>query len=264
MRCSNQFAKIGVDRLHMYRSNLETRDKGGAVVGVVAVHVVLLLMLLQISGRIDVTDPQKAIRIFDVTEPDAPPPEPLVERQEQSERPREQEGAASPENIRSQATPVVAPRPEISLPVPVPVETSETPNEGAEPTQGASDQAGPGTGAGGVGTGTGSGGSGSGTGGGGGGGIAVPASLLRGITNRDYPAEIQRRWPHGGRIFVRVRVEPNGRASQCDVMRGYGDRVADDWTCRLVMERATFRPARNARGEPISAWYGYIQAETRR
>lgn len=250
----------------MYRSNLDTRDKSGALIAVAAVHAVLLLMLLQISGRVDLADPESITQVFDVTQPPEPPEEePVIEqRQEERERPREQEGAASPENIRSTATPVVAPRPEISLPVPVPMATTETPNEGADRTQGASDRPGPGTGAGGVGTGTGSGGSGTGTGGGGGGGVAVSPSLLRGITQRDYPAAIQQRWPRGGRIFLRLRVEPNGRASQCDVMRGYGDRVADDWTCRLVMERATFRPARNARGEPVSAWFGYIQAETRR
>ena len=251
----------------MYRSNLDTKDKSGALLAVAAVHAVLLLMLLQISGRVDFTDPQKITQVFDVTETPTPPEEeePVVEqRQQERERPREQEGAASPENIRSTATPVVAPRPPISLPVPVPMATTQTPNQGVDPTQGASDRVGPGTGAGGVGTGTGSGGSGSGPGGGGGGGVAVSPALVRGITQRDYPAAIQRRWPRGGRIFLRLRVEPSGRASQCDVMRGYGDPVADQWTCRLVMERGQFRPARNASGEAVSAWFGYIQAETRR
>lgn len=248
----------------MYRTNLDTRDKGGALAGVIAVHAILLFMLLQISGRIDVTDPQQAIRIFDVSEPQEPPPDPPVQRQEQREQPKEEEGAASPENIRSKATPVVAPRPEISLPVPVPVETSETPDEGAEPTQGASDRVGPGTGAGGVGTGTGSGGGGSGTGGGGGGGIAAPPALVRGITQRDYPDAIQRRWPRGGRIFLRLRIEADGRPSQCDVMRGYGDQLADQWTCRLVMDRGRFRPARNAGGEAVAAWFGYVQSDTGR
>lgn len=244
----------------MYRTNLDTRDKSGALLAVAAVHAVLLLMLLQISGRVDFTDPESVTRVFDVTEAPPPPPEPVVQRQEEREQPREPEGAASPQNIRSQATPVVAPRPEISLPVPVPMETSETPNEGTQATQGASDVVGPGTGAGGTGTGTGSGGSGSVTGGGGGGGVAVPAALVRGITTRDYPRGV--RFPRDGRIFVRLRIEPNGRPSQCDVMRGYGDRVADQWTCRLLMERGQFRPARNARGEPVAAWFGYVQRDT--
>jgi protein TonB len=140
---------------------------------------------------------------------------------------------------------------------------AEKPNTGADPTQGAAPVRGPGTGAGGVGTGTGSGGSGSGTGGGGG-GVAVGASLVRGITNRDFPPEIQRRWPRGGAIFLRLRIEPNGRPSQCDVMRSYGDPLADQWTCSLIVQRGVFRPALDARGTPIAAWYGYIQRDTGR
>lgn len=246
----------------MYRSNLDTRDRGGAIAGVVAVHAVLLFMLLHLSGRIDLTHPQSALDVFDVTEVPKPQ-EPVAEPQAKTEKPKEKEGAASPKNVRSTATEVVAPRPEISLPVPVPIETSPTPNTGTEPTQGASDVPGPGTGAGGTGTGTGSGGSGSGTGGGGG-GVAVPPSLVRGITQRDYPDAIQRSWPRGGRIFLRLRIEPSGRPSQCDVMRGYGDPVADQWTCRLVMDRGVFRPARNMRGEPVASWFGYVQSETGR
>lgn len=249
----------------MYRSDLNRRDRGGAIAAVVAIHAALLFLLLQASGQIDLTDPQNPMRVFDVTEePPPPPPEPIQPQQRQQDRPREAEGAASPENIRSQATPIVDPEPRIPLPLPVPMATTQTPSVGTEPTQGAADVPGPGTGAGGTGTGTGSGAGGTGTGGGGGGGVAVPPALLRGITNRDYPPEIQRRWPRGGRIFLRVRIEPNGRPSQCDVMRSYGDPVADQWTCRLVMDRAVFRPATNAQGQPVAAWYGYIQEETRR
>jgi protein TonB len=87
------------------------------------------------------------------------------------------------------------------------------------------------------------------------------AAVVRGITNRDYPVQIQRRWPRNGRIFVRLRIQPDGRASQCDVMRGYGDAVADQWTCRLLMERGLFRPGTNARGEPVADWLGYQQRD---
>lgn len=244
----------------MYRSNLNRRDKSGALVAVAAIHALLLFALLNLSGTINLADPQRAFEVFDVTEVEPQPEEPVVELQRE-ERAEPEEGEASPENIRSQATEIVDPRPEISLPVPVPMETTETPNEGVEATQGAADIRGPGTGAGGVGTGTGSGGSGSGTGGGGG-GVAVPASLVRGITNRDYPRGI--RFPRNGRIFVRLRIEANGRPSQCDVMRGFGDSAADQWTCRLLMERGQFRPARNANGEAVAAWFGYVQSETGR
>lgn len=234
------------------------------MIAVAAIHAGLLFAFLNLSGTIDIEDTQRVLNVFDVTEevppPAEPPPPPPAE---QEQRAPEEEGGASPENIRSQATPVVAPTPRIALPIPLPVNTTETPNEGAAPTQGASDREGPGTGAGGTGTGTGSGGAGSGTGGGGG-GVAEGARLVRGITNRDYPSQIQRRWPRGGQIFVRLRLQPNGRPSQCDVMRSFGDSVADQWTCRLIMDRGVFRPAVNERGEAVAAWYGYVQRDTGR
>jgi protein TonB len=68
-------------------------------------------------------------------------------------------------------------------------------------------------------------------------------------------------WPRGGIIFLRLRIEPNGRPSRCDVMRGFGNSVADQWTCALVMQRAVFRPALDARGAPVSAWFGYKQVD---
>ena len=251
----------------MYAATLKTRDRSGAIAAVIAIHAALAFAFLNLSGKLTLGEEQPDLQVFDVEQlqelPPTPTPPVQEEQRPEPDQAEEPEGAASPENIRSQATPVVAPEPEISLPIPLPVTAAETPGEGAEATQGAAPVPGPGTGAGGTGTGTGAGGSGSGTGGGGGGAAAGP-SLVRGITNRDYPPQIQRRWPRGGRIFVRLRIQPNGRASQCDVMRSYGDPVADQWTCRLIMERGVFRPAVNARGEPIAAWYGYIQQETRR
>ena len=246
----------------MYAPNLGPRDRSGALVAVIAVHVGLLFALLHLSGTIELPSDDDVLRVFDLDEPEPPPP-PVVEVQPQVEPAPEEEGEASPPNIESKATPVVAPEPEIELPVTPPVTVTQTPNEGSEPTQGAAPVPGPGTGAGGAGTGTGAGGAGSGTGGGGGGQATRP-ELVRGITNNDFPRQIQRRWPRGGAIFVRLRIEPNGRPSQCDVMRSYGDRVADQWTCSLLMERGVFRPATNERGQPISAWYGYVQRDTGR
>jgi periplasmic protein TonB len=248
----------------MYRPELQNRDKGGAIAAVITIHVGLLFVFLHLSGKIDLADPQSVTRVFDVSEV-PPPPETIFEpptQAQETERPREQEGAASAKNIRSEATPVVAPKPPIALPIPSPVATTQMPNQGAAPTQGASDIIGAGTGARGVGTGTGSGGSGSGTGGGGAGG-GTRASIIRGIQGGEYPEAIQRRWPRGGAIFVRLRIQPNGRASQCDVQRSFGDRIADQWTCSLIMERGLFNPPTNERGEAIEGWYGYVQRPVR-
>ena len=247
----------------MYRPELNSRDRSGAIAAVAAIHAALLFAFLNITGRMDLPTPGDVMRIIDIDELKAPPPTPPPPPppHKQREKPEEEEGG-SPANIRSQATPVVAPKPQVEPQRPNPIAVTETPNQGAAPTQGAADVRGPGTGAGGTGTGTGT-GSGSGPGGGGG-GIAVPAALVRGISGRDYPPAIQRSWPRGGVIFLRLRIEPNGRPSQCDVMRGFGDRLADQWTCSLVMQRGLFRPARDARGNPVSAWFGYKQVDISR
>lgn len=239
----------------MYASGLKARDRGGALAAVIAVHAVLAFAFLNMSGTLNQGEDQPDLAVFDVETIDPPPP---IEEVRQERNAPEEEGEASPPNIRSQATPVVAPEPEIRLPVQSPVVASPTPNEGTAPTQGAADVPGPGTGAGGVGTGTGAGGQGSGPGGG---GIAARSAVVRGITNRDYPVQIQRSWPRNGQIFVRLRIEANGKPSQCDVMRSFGNRSADDWTCSLLMQRGIFRPATNRRGEPVADWLGYVQRD---
>ena len=244
----------------MYRPQLSRKHRTGAIVAVAAIHAGLALAFLNISGTIDLIPEQRDLEIFDISNPPDPPPEPPVVEEVEPERSPEEEGAASAENIRSQATPVVAPKPRVPLPQPPKVVASETPRQGSDPTQGASDRPGPGTGAGGSGTGTGSGSGGTGTGGGGG-GQAAGVRLIRGITNRDYPVAIQRSWPAGGRIFLRLRIEPNGRPSRCDVMRSFGNSAADQWTCSLVMQRGQFRPATDDSGRPIAAWFGYVQSD---
>jgi len=243
----------------MYRPTLNNRDRTGVIAAVLAIHAGLVFVLLHMSGTLTVVAEQANLQIFDVTQPQPTPP---MVVQQVEERAPEKEGEASPPNIKSEATPVVRPKPRIEVPAPPVITASPTPNQGAAPTQGAAPVPGPGTGAGGVGTGTGAGGSGSGTGGGG--GQVVGASLVRGITNRDFPAQIQRSWPRGGAIFLRLRIQPNGRPSQCDVMRSFGNSAADQWTCSLMMQRGVFRPARDASGNPIAAWYGYIQRDTGR
>ncbi|MDQ3481859.1 MAG: energy transducer TonB [Pseudomonadota bacterium] len=253
----------------MYRANLDSRDRGGALAAVAAIHVGLLFALLNATGHIDVTDPQRTLRVFDINDPPPPPPEPVQQQQQQQQerqqpqqppRPREEEGAASPRNIRSQATPVVAPRPRIALPLPVPMAVTETPNQGADPTQGASDVRGPGTGAGGIGTGTGSGGSGGGAGGGGGGGYVVPPRLLTPVlSGRDFPQQMLRAWPRGAPVFARIRVGADGSVIQCIVDRGTGMPAIDSHVCATVQARLRYNPARNASGQAVAGWSGYRQ-----
>src|SRR4249919_414049 len=240
-----------------YRTDISNRDRSGAIGLVIAIHAALLFAFLHLSGKIDLADPQVGLSVFNIGEPPLPPP---PAQQRQQPKPREKEGGSSPKNIKSEATPVVAPKPRIETPQVQQIAASETPRQGAASTQGASNVRGPGTGAGGVGTGTGSGAGGNGPGGGGG-GVAVPVALVRGISGRDYPEAVRASWPRGGIVFLRLRIEANGRPSRCDVMRGFGSPSIDQWTCALVMQRGQFRPALDARGVPVSAWFGYKQVD---
>ncbi|MDQ3075405.1 MAG: energy transducer TonB [Pseudomonadota bacterium] len=246
----------------MYRPVTTKRDRVATIAAVVLIHAALAYAFLNLSGTLRAIEDQAALQMFDLSE--TPPPPPIVEIPPEPEQaqPEEDEGAASPPNIKSVATPVVAPKPRIALPVPVPIVVTETPNIGNEATQGAAPVPGPGTGAGGTGTGTGSGGSGSGTGGGGSGGTETRPSIVEStkLTLRDYPPGAGRAWPRGGRVFVAVRVQVDGRATDCKVNRSSGNRAIDADTCRLVEARVRFTPARDAEGRPYVDWYGYVQA----
>ena len=247
----------------MYRTDLHTKDKGGAIVAVVAVHAVLLFMLLNLSGRMDLAHPEDVLRVFNVNE--VPPPKPVPQAQpEPRQKPKRTEGAASPKNIRSTATEVVAPKPKFSMPVPVPVTTTKTPDTGVEATQGASNVVGPGTGAGGTGTGTGSGGSGSGTGGGGAGGAVSPPHLATPVLRgRDFPRTMLDQWPRGATVFLRLRVDDRGFVSECTVDRGTGNPGIDNVLCNIAHDRLRFRPALNRAGQPVAGWFGYAQPAPR-
>lgn len=250
----------------MYRTDLNNRDKGGAMAAVIAIHAGLAFAFLHISGTVDLADPQRALEVFDLTEiePPPPPPPPPIEKQAEKQKPKAKEGASSPKNIKSEATPVVAPRPAIELPAPPTIAVSETPRQGAATTQGASDVRGPGTGAGGIGTGTGSGGAGSGSGGGGEGGYTEPPRLLTPVLRgRDFPRALLDMWPRGAQVFMRFRIDASGRIIQCFVDRGTGVGMIDSELCRLTQSRFRYRPAYNKDGQAVAGWAGYRQTPPR-
>lgn len=219
----------------------------GAAALVAAVHALLLLALLVGLGprvRQQVAD---TLQVFDVVS--APvPPQPLPQPARQAAP--EEEGAASPPNIRAAPTPVTAPPPQVPLPVRSPVDAADrsSPAEGRDLTAGNAEVPGPGTGSGGLGEGTGSGTGGLGAGGG---GAAVSAQRESGgIADSDYPrAALQA--GREGTVSVRFTVRTDGRVRGCRVTRSSGHPDLDATTCRLIERRFRYRPARNAGGEPV-------------
>ena len=246
-----------------YRTDVNARDKGGAIAAVVAVHALLLVALLNLSGKIDLAHPESALTIIDLANPPPPPPPAPPPRQREA-KPREKEGGSAPKNIKSEATPVVAPKPRIETPPVQKIAASETPRQGTAPTQGASDVRGPGTGAGGTGTGTGSGTGGNGTGSGGDGGYVSPPQLVTPkLSGRDIPRELLDRWPGGATVFMRLRVDARGIVAECTVDRGTGNPAIDSALCNIAHERLRFRPALNRNGQAVAGWFGYAQRAPR-
>jgi protein TonB len=240
----------------MVELSQENRDRLKSGLAVTAFHALLGYALITGLG-IDVQrEVGEQLKMFDVTEEPPPPPVELPPPQEEKSEKRQikdPEGAAAPPNLRDTPSPVVAPPPKVKLPVPPPVVAAPVPGQGNAESAGAADVPGPGTGSGGVGNGLGSGGFGNGTGGGGG-GRPTPAVLIRGsIENSDYPGRFT-----GAREIVHMRfvVAPNGRVSQCEVTRSSGNPMVDETTCRLIVRRFRYRPARDASGKPVAVTIG--------
>jgi protein TonB len=246
----------------MYRSDLSGRDRSGALVAVAAIHAALLFAFLNLSGKLPLPGENSVLRLFNIDQARPLPPPPPT--QQQQARPKEKEGGSAPKNIKSEATPVAAPKPPIVIPRPQQVAVSETPRQGAGPTQGASSVVGPGTGAGGVGNGTGSGTGGNGPGGGGDGGVAEPPHLASPVlTGRDIPTGLLDQWPRGVPVFLRLRINPQGYVSECNVLRGTGNPAIDNAMCNIAHDRLRFRPALNRSGQAVAGWFGYAQRPPR-
>lgn len=241
-----------------YRTDINARDRSGAIAAVVAIHAALLLVFLHMAGKLDVGGTQPVLSVFNFSKP--PPPPPLRERPKLKEKARQ--GRSAPRNVKSKATPVVAAKPKIEQPAKIAAST--IPNKELALTTGASSVQGPGTGAGGAGTGTGSGNGGTGPGGGGDNGVAEPPRLatpvLRGY---DFPSAILGQWPSGETVFVRLRVDSRGYVSECMVDRGTGVVLIDSTICGLARERLRFRPALNRSGQAVAGWFGYAQPAPR-
>ena len=87
------------------------------------------------------------------------------------------------------------------------------------------------------------------------------AKVIAGDINaaRDYPAA-SREQRLGDYVIIALTVSVDGRAKACRIHRPSRDPAADQITCRLAQQRFRFRPATNARGEPVESTYGWRQA----
>lgn len=162
-------------------------------------------------------------------------------------------GRAAPPSLKAEAAPVVAPLRTIVPPRTAPAAITPAASVGMK--AGAATQPGIGSGAGGLGTGNGSGNGGTGTGDGNGdgnGGGSDPEWTGGKIRDKDYP-KAPREANISGTTVADVTVSAEGRPAACRVIGTSGNRELDTVTCRLIMERFRFRPARNAAGQAVAS-----------
>ncbi|WP_114951480.1 energy transducer TonB [Sphingosinicella terrae] len=192
------------------------------------------------------------LKLFDVAEPPPPAELPSIPAEAPSEA---ESGAAAPPALEAEPIPVAAPEPVVPVPRPH-LPAAPVAGEGAAPSAGGAPAEGPGTGAGGAGIGTGAGAGGTG---GGAGGLSARARHVGGrIRNRDYPRSAVRARAQG-EVFARLRIDADGRVTDCRIARSSGHEALDAATCRLILERFRFEPARDGRGDPVPDVGGWLQ-----
>jgi protein TonB len=61
-----------------------------------------------------------------------------------------------------------------------------------------------------------------------------------------------------GTIGITLKVNSDGRPSNCRVARSSGNRTVDSLMCDLAVQHVRFRPARDPQGRPVAqdiTWY---------
>lgn len=226
-----------------YRAEPTRPDRAKAIAAVVAVHAAIAALILTSPGAVSMISENASTVLIDI-EPPPPPQRPPP--QPRADRAKEEEGAAGK---KAEPTPIVAPKPKIAVPAKPPVVAAPIAGTGASANAGAAT----------AGTGPGAGGSGSGRGGGGSGDYSgySPARLIRNVSRRDYRALAAGRLPAGS-AMVSLRVQTNGVAANCRVVRSSGDSIVDSGLCPLLTRRLRFRPAQDNLGRPVPYNLEYV------
>lgn len=76
------------------------------------------------------------------------------------------------------------------------------------------------------------------------------ANLATYVSDEDYPDEAIRNNEQGS-VGFRLEVGSDGKPAGCSVISSSGSPSLDATTCRIMMERAQFVPARDARGRAV-------------
>ncbi|WP_022681481.1 energy transducer TonB [Sphingobium bisphenolivorans] len=208
-----------------------------------------LIIGLQAGPLLQTVKDEVQLALFDLKPPaEKPHPAAVPEKPRAAGRESAQAAPSPPSRKEVVAeTAVVAPAPIVTLPAQPLAAASPPPTLTVGSGSGGEGETGSGSGSGG----SGAGGGGDGEGSGGGGGEFSRARQTGGrFRNADFPDELR----GAGRVKIGVRyaINPSGRVDQCDVIEGSGYPEVDTMTCRIIMERYRFRPARDPDGYAVS------------
>ena len=213
----------------------EPKDRWKGIAAAVAVNAALGGMIVSgLNVRI-VSETVERLKTFNLQQPPPPPPVPPPRRLKPQPEMKKPQGAPAK---KAEASPIVAPP--TPLPVRSPLPAAKISGTGSAPTSGAGTS----------GTGTGAGGSGYGQGGGGSGDF-TPARKLTKIPDREYRRFAATGLPYGT-VAISIRVNPDGSASNCRVVRSSGSPSADSLMCQLTQQYVRFSPARDPSGRAIA------------
>ena len=74
------------------------------------------------------------------------------------------------------------------------------------------------------------------------------------LTPSDYPPSALRKGEQALLTF-RLSIDDKGRPTDCDILRSYADAKFNDVLCKLLIQRARFKPAHDSSGNPIASYY---------
>lgn len=74
------------------------------------------------------------------------------------------------------------------------------------------------------------------------------------LAPNDYPSSMRMRGKQA-QVNFRLSVSAEGAPTACEVQSSYNDKTFDDVTCRVLMRRARFSPALDAKGQPVPSFY---------
>lgn len=221
-----------------YRAE-DRRDRWKAIAATAAINLLLGAVILTGLNVEIVSRAVDRLETFDITLPKPPPEEPPPP----PPKARDEEAEGAP--AAPKASPVVAPKPVVELPPQNPLPAAPVAGTGSSSS----------TGQGGAGSGTGAGGSGAGSGSGAG---FTPARRISKVPDSEYRRFVSASGLRRGSVGLTVKVNTDGRPSNCRIVRSSGSQAADSLMCALTLRYVRFRPARDPQGRPVAqdiSWY---------